>query len=58
MSFIIYDVFMNEEASRFGGAEWIVDGEIGRMIYPGNWDKSVACAYYAHGWAYSHEEVA
>ena len=58
MPFIIWDVFRNEKSHRFSGGEWIVDGEIGRMIYPGNWDKSVVCAYYAHGWGYSHEDVA
>ena len=58
MNFIIWNVFLNENTHNFGGKEWVVDGEIGRMIYPGTWDKSVACTYYAHGWGHSHKEVA
>ena len=58
MGYIIWDVFKSEKSNRFHGSEWIVDGEIGRMIYPGSWDKSVVCTYYAHGWSYSHKEVA
>lgn len=57
MSYLIWNVALNEKTYNFGGSEWVVDGEIGRMIYPGNWDKSVACTYYAHGWAYTHEEM-
>ena len=58
MNFIIYNVFKNETKSRFWKSEWIVDGEIGRMIYPGSWDKSVVCTYYANGWGHTHGEVA
>ena len=58
MSYIIWDVHKNEKTYNFGGSEWVVDGELGRMVYPGTWDKSVACTYYANGWAYNHGEKA
>ena len=53
--YIIYDAFKNEKTYRFNGSEWIIDGEIGRMIYPGYWDKSMACCYYANGWGHDHK---
>ena len=55
MGYIIWNVKKNERP--FGMGEWIVDGEIGRMIYPSAWDKSIVCTYYAHGWGYDHKEV-
>lgn len=57
MSYVIWNVHKNTETFNFGGAEWVVDGELGRMVYPGNWDKSIACTYYAHGWGYDHKEA-
>lgn len=56
MSYIIYDVHMNHKTYNFGGSEWVVDGQIGRMVYPGSWDKSIVCTYYAHGWGFDHRE--
>ena len=58
MGFIIWNVTRNTETFNFNGAEWVVDGELGRMVYPGSWDKSLACAYYSHGWSHAHVEVA
>ena len=57
MSYVIWNVHMNNDTLNFGGAEWVVDGELGRMVYPGVWDKSLACAYYAQGWGYDHKEA-
>ena len=57
MGYIIWDVHMNNRTYNFGGSEWVVDGELGRMIYPGAWDKSVVCTYYAHGWGSDHKET-
>lgn len=56
--YTIWNVTRNTNTFNFGGAEWVVDGEIGRMVYPGHWDKSTVCTYYSHGWGHTHTEVA
>ena len=58
MNYLIWDVQVNTRTFNFGGSEWVVDGEIGRMVYPSSWEKSKVCSYYARGWGYDHEEVA
>lgn len=48
----IYDLRLNGNTHNFGGLEWIVDGEIGRMNYPGTWAECTVRAYYHRGLAY------
>ncbi len=55
--FTIWNVTRNTRTFNFGEAEWVVDGELGRMVYPGNWDKSIVCNYYSHGWSHAHKEM-
>lgn len=56
--YTIWNAYLNKETFNFNGSEWVIDGELGRMVYPGNWEKSIALTYYSHGWGYDHEEVA
>ena len=56
MNYVIWNISLNKNTFNFGGAEWVVDGEIGRMVYPASWDKDVVRTYYSHGWGHSHKE--
>lgn len=48
----IYDIHLNGDTMNFGGLEWIVDGSIGRMNYPGTWAECTVRAYYRRGLPY------
>ena len=48
----IYKIWLNADTQNFGGLEWIVDGEIGRMNYPGTWAECTVRAYYRRGLSY------
>ncbi len=52
--YTIYDVKLNSRTFNFGGLEWVVDGEIGRMVYPGTWAECVVRTYYSNGWGSDH----
>ena len=53
----IYNVRLNGDTMNFGGLEWVVDGEIGRMVYPGTWAECTVRQYYANGWKYNDERA-
>ena len=47
--YTIYEIHLNGNTKNFGGLEWIVDGERGRMNYPGTWAECTVPEYYASG---------
>lgn len=49
----IYNMRLNGDTMNFGGLEWVVDGEIGRMNYPGCWAECTVRAYYRRGLSYN-----
>ena len=49
----IYHMNLNTETENFGGREWIVDGDMGRWNYPGNWSAETVRQYYADGIAFN-----
>jgi len=49
----IYDIHLNSNTYNFGGLEWVVDGDMGRMVYPGTWAECTARAYYRKGCPYN-----
>ena len=49
----VYDVHINHNTKNFGGCEWIVDGENGRLNYPGSWTKEEAVEAYRRGGIYN-----
>ena len=54
MNNAIWNVQMNANTFNFGGLEWVVDGEVGRMVYPGSWAECTVREYYRRGWSYIH----
>lgn len=56
MYYCVWDLHLNKETFNFGGSEWVVDGELGRNFYPGEWPKEKAVRYYKNGWNYDHKE--
>lgn len=53
---LIYHMNLNTETENFGGKEWIVDGDMGRWNYPGQWDAATVCKYYEDGIAFNQVE--
>lgn len=45
----VYNIRMNRNTHHFGGAEWVVDGELGYVFYPGDWTKEQARDFYERG---------
>ena len=52
----IYNIRLNSDTNFFDGLEWVIDGENGRMSYPGSWAQCTAVRYYRHGWNWDHRE--
>ena len=50
----VYDVHRNRDTHFYGGSEWVVDGELGRRTFPGDWDMGKAVEYYRNNWDVPH----
>lgn len=45
----VYDVHKTTQTAQFGGEAWVVDGEVGRMLYPTTLSKDEAVRMYRIG---------
>ena len=48
----IWRIHLNTQTQNWDGTEWIVDGDVGRMNYPGSLTVEAVCDYYRNGIAW------
>lgn len=51
----IWNAYLNRNTKNWDGKEWVIDGEIGRMTYPGDLPLATVCEYYKNGKSFEVE---
>lgn len=49
MGYNIYNIKLNADTKNYHGLEWVVDGELGRRVYPGTWAECHVREVYSNG---------
>lgn len=50
----VLDSHLNADTYNFGGLEWVVDGERGRLVYPGTLPECMVKRMYMEGVSKAH----